>query len=155
MAVAFIGVGSNLGNRDRLIASAVDRLRSAPGVVSVLLSPLHETDPVGGLPGQPPFLNAAARVETTLSPQRLLQLLLSIESELGRERRERWGPRTIDLDLLLYGDEVIDTPELILPHPRLHERRFVLEPLAEIAPDVTHPVMHRSIKNLLGELSRS
>ena len=102
-------------------------LDALPGIVAV--SELRETDPVGVV-DQPPFLNGAAALETELSPRELLDVLLAVERELGRERRERWGPRTIDLDLLLYGDESIDEPGLTVPHPRLHERRFALEPLA-------------------------
>ena len=107
-----------------------------PGVVAV--STLRETDPVG-VTDQPRFLNGVAALETELAPRELLDVLLAVERRLGRERRERWGPRTIDLDLLLYGDEVIDEAGLTIPHPRLHERRFVLEPLAELAPKLVVP----------------
>jgi len=125
---AYVGVGANLGDREATIRAA---LAALPGVVGV--SRLRETDPVGVV-DQPPFLNGAAALETDFSPRELLGALLAVERELGRERRERWGPRTIDLDLLLYGDETIDEPGLAVPHPRMHERRFVLEPLAELAP---------------------
>ena len=107
-----------------------------PGVVAV--STLRETDPVG-VTDQPRFLNGVAALETELAPRELLDVLLAVERRLGRERRERWGPRTIDLDLLLYGDEVIDEDGLTIPHPRLHERRFVLEPLADLAPKLVVP----------------
>jgi 2-amino-4-hydroxy-6-hydroxymethyldihydropteridine diphosphokinase len=126
MKTAYVGIGANLGDREATIAAALEQL---PGLVAV--SALRETDPVGVL-DQPRFLNCAAALETELSPRALLEELLAIEQRLGRERRERWGPRTIDLDLLLYGDEVVDEPGLTVPHPRLHERRFVLEPLAEL-----------------------
>jgi 2-amino-4-hydroxy-6-hydroxymethyldihydropteridine diphosphokinase len=110
----------------------VSALAAQPGVEVDAVSQLRETDPVGLL-DQPRFLNAAARVQTTLSPRSLLETLLSVERELGRTRDgPRWGPRTIDLDLLLYGDEVVDEPGLTVPHPRLHERSFVLEPLADL-----------------------
>jgi 2-amino-4-hydroxy-6-hydroxymethyldihydropteridine diphosphokinase len=133
VTVAYVGLGSNLGDREATIRAAVAAL---PGVVA--LSELRETEPVG-LVDQPLFLNGAARLETELSARQLLDELLAIERELGRERRERWGPRTIDLDLLLYGDEIVDEPGLSVPHPRLHERRFALEPLAELDPELVIP----------------
>ena len=130
MTRAYVGVGANLGDREATIRAA---LAALPGVVGV--SQLRETDPVGVV-DQPPFLNGAAALETDFSPRELLDALLAVERELGRERRERWGPRTIDLDLLLYGDETIDEPGLTVPHPRLHERRFALEPLADLDPEL-------------------
>ena len=133
MTRAYVGVGANLGDREATIRSALDAL---PGVVAV--SALRETDPVGVVE-QPPFLNGAVALETDLAPRELLDVLLSVERGLGRERRERWGPRTIDLDLLLYGDETIDEPGLTVPHPRLHERRFALEPLLELDPELAIP----------------
>ncbi|MBI4582319.1 MAG: 2-amino-4-hydroxy-6-hydroxymethyldihydropteridine diphosphokinase [Planctomycetes bacterium] len=150
--VAFIGMGANLGHREATIRAALDRLRQAPGVAAVTSSSLHETAAVGGPAGQPPYLNGAARIETTLEPEPLLDLLLNIERMLGRVRREKWGPRIIDLDLLLFDDRVIDTPRLTVPHPRLHERRFVLEPLAEVAGEVRHPVLNQTIPELLARL---
>jgi 2-amino-4-hydroxy-6-hydroxymethyldihydropteridine diphosphokinase len=142
---AYVGVGSNLGDRERTIRAAIDAL---PGVVAV--SALRETEPVGPVE-QPPFLNGAVALETELSPRELLDMLLAVERRLGRERRERWGPRTIDLDLLLYGDRSLDEPGLSLPHPRLHERRFALEPLAELDPELEIPGRGR-VKTLLAEL---
>jgi 2-amino-4-hydroxy-6-hydroxymethyldihydropteridine diphosphokinase len=141
---AYVGVGANLGDREATIRAARDAL---PGVVAV--SELRETDPVGVL-DQPPFLNGAVALETELAPRELLDTLLAIERELGRERRERWGPRTIDLDLLLYGDETIDEPGLTVPHPRLHERRFALEPLLDLDPELAIPGRGRVTDVLAG-----
>jgi 2-amino-4-hydroxy-6-hydroxymethyldihydropteridine diphosphokinase len=131
MTTAYVGLGANLGDREATIEEALRLLGTQPGVTVAAVSTLRDTAPVGKL-DQPRFLNGAARVETELSPRELLDALLRIERELGRVRRERWGPRTIDLDLLLYGDEQLDEPGLTVPHPRLHERRFALEPLAEL-----------------------
>ena len=145
MTIAYVGLGSNVGDREATIRAAIAAL---PGVVAV--SELRETDPVG-VTEQPVFLNGAFALETELSARELLRSLLAVERELGRERRERWGPRTIDLDLLLYGGETLDEPGLTVPHPRLHERRFVLEPLAEIAPRLVIPGRGR-VEDLLAEL---
>jgi len=139
MARAYVGLGSNLGDRERMLWGAIHMLAFNPEVDVAAVSSFRETDPVG-IPDQPRFLNAAVAVETELDARALLDLLLSVERELGRTRDgPRFGPRTIDLDLLLYGDEEIDEPGLALPHPRLHERGFVLEPLAEIDSDLTVP----------------
>jgi dihydroneopterin aldolase/2-amino-4-hydroxy-6-hydroxymethyldihydropteridine diphosphokinase len=149
---AYIGIGSNLGDRRAMIEAAVNRLRADDAVDEVELSSVLETDPVGGPEGQERFFNAAARVRTTRAVDTLMELLHQIETELGRTRRERWGPRVIDLDLLLFDDAVIEEPELTVPHPRMCEREFVLEPLAEIAGNVMHPVRKQSISHLLGLL---
>lgn len=128
MTLAYVGLGSNLGDRKALIR------RAAEAIGAVRLSTIRETEP-WGLAEQPPFLNAAAELETALPARELLDRLLDVERQLGRKRDgARWGPRTIDLDLLLYGEEVIDEPGLRVPHPYLLERRFVLEPLAELVP---------------------
>jgi 2-amino-4-hydroxy-6-hydroxymethyldihydropteridine diphosphokinase len=134
---AYIGLGSNLGERDVTLHRAVDELGRLPGTRVVAVSRFRETEPVG-VTDQPMFVNAAARIETSLRPRELLDALLEIERRLGRDRSavERWGPRTIDLDLLLYGEETVDEPGLCLPHPRLHERRFALEPLNDLDPEL-------------------
>lgn len=130
---AYVGLGSNLGDRESVIADAVSALGSHPEIEVLRVSTLRETEPWGPI-DQPRFLNGAVAVDTTLAPRALLGVLLDVERGLGRVRHERWGPRTIDLDLLLYGDTVVDEPGLTVPHPRLRERAFVLEPLLEIAP---------------------
>ena len=136
---AFVGLGANLGDREATIARAVELLSQAEGVEIVAVSSLRETEPWGPVE-QPPYLNGAAEVETELPPRALLEVLLGVEQALGRRRSgERWGPRTIDLDLLLFDEVEVDEPGLTVPHPRLHERRFALEPLAELAPDAAVP----------------
>jgi 2-amino-4-hydroxy-6-hydroxymethyldihydropteridine diphosphokinase len=154
-ARAFIGLGSNLGNRREILEGALRALKDMPGVTVLRVSSFLQTVPVGGPPGQGMYLNAAALLETTLNPSALLGALQRIENQFGRVRTIRWGSRTLDLDLLLYEDRVIDTPDLTLPHPRLASRRFVLEPLAEIAPQVVEPVSKRTITELLLDLGPS
>jgi 2-amino-4-hydroxy-6-hydroxymethyldihydropteridine diphosphokinase len=135
---AFVGIGSNLGDREGNFRQAVELLSAEDGIDVVAVSEIRETDPVGPVE-QGPFLNGAVRIETDLAPRKLLERLLAVEERLGRVRRERWGPRAIDLDLLLYGDDVVDEPGLTVPHPRLHERRFALEPLSDLAPSLEIP----------------
>jgi 2-amino-4-hydroxy-6-hydroxymethyldihydropteridine diphosphokinase len=147
---AYVGLGANLGNREEALEQAVALLEATERVDVIAVSELRETDPVGVL-DQPRFLNGAAVVETTLSARELLDTLLAIERSLGRVRMERWGPRTVDLDLLLYGDEIIDEPGLRVPHPRLHERRFALEPLVELDPELVIPGRGR-VSELLAAL---
>jgi len=129
---AYVGLGANLGDRSAMLRAALEQLDAEPGVRVVAVSTVRETEPVGYL-DQPQFLNAAAAIDTDLPPRELLDRLLGIERRLGRTREgPRFGPRTIDLDLLLYGDERVDEPGLAVPHPRLHERLFVLEPLSDL-----------------------
>jgi len=136
---AYAGLGANLGDRERMLRAAVDALAAEEGIEVVSVSTLRETEPVG-VGEQPRFLNGAAELETTLTARELLDRLLAVEQRFGRVRIPgEHGPRTLDLDLLLYGDEAIDEPGLTVPHPRLHERRFVLEPLAELAPGLVVP----------------
>jgi len=136
--IAFIGLGSDLGDRLEALRRAAGLLSDTPGILVAALSPVYETDPVG-VEAQPPFLNAVAGIETTLAARALLERCQEIEAELGRERSVRWGPRTIDLDLLLFSGERIDEPDLQVPHPRLAERAFVVRPLADLAPDLRLP----------------
>lgn len=142
-----IALGSNLGDREDYLRLALDALR--PSIDRLRISTFHDTAPVGVGP-QPRFLNAAAVGETSLSARALLETLLAVERDLGRERPFPGAPRTLDLDLILYGDSIIDeAPSLIVPHPRFRERRFVLEPLAEIAPDWRDPVTGKTVEELL------
>jgi 2-amino-4-hydroxy-6-hydroxymethyldihydropteridine diphosphokinase len=137
VTVAYIGLGSNLGDREGTLRGALARLAE---LGEVRVSSFRETDPVG-VTDQPKFVNAVAELSTQLAPRDLLDALLAIERELGRDRsrEQRWGPRTLDLDLLLYGAEMIDEPGLTVPHPRLADRRFVLEPLHELVPGLVLP----------------
>jgi 2-amino-4-hydroxy-6-hydroxymethyldihydropteridine diphosphokinase len=136
---AFVGLGANLGDRERTLREAIDALAAEDGIEVLALSSLRETEPVG-VGEQPAFLNGAAALDTTLAARELLDLLLAVERRFGRARIPgEHGPRTLDLDLLLYGDERIDESGLTVPHPRLHERRFVLEPLAELDPSLVVP----------------
>ena len=137
---AYVGLGSNLGEREATLREALTRLGELDGVALVAVSSFRETDPVGNV-DQPRFVNGAAEIETNLGPRELLDRLLEVERSLGRDRsrEERWGPRTVDLDLLLYGDETVGEVGLEIPHPRLAERPFVLEPLLELDPELRLP----------------
>jgi 2-amino-4-hydroxy-6-hydroxymethyldihydropteridine diphosphokinase len=147
-AVAFVALGSNLGRREGHLSGALAALRGTAGIGAVVRSPVYETDPVG--PGeQGAYLNAVARLSTRLEPRALLARLLAIERTAGRQRGpERNAARTLDLDLLLHGAHCLEEPGLVLPHPRLHERGFVLEPLCDLAPDLVHPVFHVTVAEL-------
>jgi len=147
----FISIGSNLGDRVENCLRA-ERLLAESGKAEIIRrSRLYETEP-WGVKGQPPFINSVIEVETELAPGELLSLLKSIETEVGRTPSPRWGERVIDLDILFYGDEVVSEEGLTVPHPRLHERAFVLAPLAEIAPDFIHPVLKISVEQMLAGL---
>jgi 2-amino-4-hydroxy-6-hydroxymethyldihydropteridine diphosphokinase len=150
---AYIAIGSNLGDRARSCYSALVHLARHEEITITALSPLIETAPVGGPAGAPPFLNGAIAVETTLGSHALFHELRSIEDLLGRVRKERWEPRVIDLDLLFYGDKIVSSDELMIPHPMMHQRTFVLEPLAMIAPDLVHPTLQMTVKGLLESLT--
>jgi 3-oxoacyl-[acyl-carrier protein] reductase len=152
MATAYVALGSNLGDRWTALAAAVRRLRAEPGLRVLAVSNFYETVPVNCPPGSGEFLNAAVAIETDRPPEDLLYLFLRIERSFGRIRTEPNSPRTLDLDLILYGDRVIDTPSLVVPHPRMHERDFVLVPLAELHGSVGHDAFHPVLKKTAREL---
>lgn len=148
--IALIALGSNLGDRSAHLESAFASLGALPGSLLLARSSIIETEPIGP-PGQRPFLNAAAAIESGLGPRELLDAMLAIEVRAGRTRSAamRWGPRSLDLDLLLFDGSIIAEPGLVVPHPRMHERMFVLRPLAEIAPEAVHPVLGVNVQTLL------
>jgi len=152
MPTVYLGLGANLGKRRETIDAALARLADHPAIRVCAVSALIETAPVGGPAGQPNYLNGAAAIETNLDPAALLAELKRIEHDLGRRDGPRWGPRPIDLDILLYGDLALASPDLTIPHPRLRERRFVLAPLAQIAPDAIDPVRGLAVRALLARL---
>lgn len=148
-----LGIGSNIGDRVGICCSAIENIKIHPKITSTVVSPFYETAPVG-VTNQPPFINLAVKVATLFSPDDLLKELKTMESKLGRVRRYRWGPREVDLDILLYDDVVISTTNLKIPHPEMHKRAFVLVPACDIAPGWEHPVSKKPLKLLLTTLSR-
>jgi 2-amino-4-hydroxy-6-hydroxymethyldihydropteridine diphosphokinase len=150
--IAYVALGSNLGDRRACLLGALATLAEVTGVELERTSSIRETAPVGGPAGQETYLNGVVRLRTSLEAHALLDVLQGVERQFGRQRLERWGPRTLDLDLLLYDDAVIDTERLVVPHPRMHERRFVLEPLCDIAPEAVHPLFGLTVRDLLDKL---
>ncbi len=150
MASVFLGVGTNLGEREKNLELAKTLLIKNKQLKWICQSPVYETDPVGG-PAQDKYLNAVWEIETKVPPAALLKELLSIENQMGRRRTVLNAPRIIDLDILFYGDQILQEPGLHVPHPRLHERWFVLKPLADIAPDFVHPILKKKVRELLEE----
>jgi 2-amino-4-hydroxy-6-hydroxymethyldihydropteridine diphosphokinase len=155
MVTALLGLGSNEGDREQNLRSALADIEALPDVRVRRISQPHISKPLGGPPGQNDFVNMAARIETTYAPLRLLDELKDIENRYGRKRTERWAPRTLDIDVLLYGDDVEETAMLTLPHPRMSFRRFVLAPAAEVAPRLLHPVIGWPVERLLLHLDEA
>ena len=151
MPLVYIGFGSNIGDRLAHIQNAIHALSKTEGITLQKISSIYQTDPVG-YETQAQFLNGVAAIQTDLPPLSLLHTLKDIEASVGRQHRIRWGPREIDLDILMYGDLCFQTEKLVIPHPEMHLRRFVLAPLAEIAPDFVHPVLKETIQILLERL---
>lgn len=148
MDTAYLGLGSNLGNRLAFLRGGRDTLINQPEIKLIQTSGVYETEAVGGPPDNPCFLNAVLQVQTSLDPHQLLEACLAVEDEFGRSRPVRWAPRTLDIDILFYADQVVCEEHLIIPHPRLQERAFVLAPLLEIAPNLKHPQLDQTITEL-------
>ncbi|MYA99918.1 2-amino-4-hydroxy-6-hydroxymethyldihydropteridine diphosphokinase [Candidatus Poribacteria bacterium] len=148
MYSVYIGFGSNIGDRLAHIQNAIHALSKTEGITLQKISSIYKTDPIG-YEAQAEFLNGVAAIQTSLAPLSLLHTLKNIETAIGRKHRIRWGPREIDLDILIYGDLCLQTEKLVIPHPEMHLRRFVLAPLAEVAPDLVHPVLKGTIQTLL------
>jgi len=149
--ISYLGLGSNLGNKKQNIIKAIDSIKAATGIKLLDKSELYKTKPFG-VKNQPDFINVAVKIRTSLDAGKLLETMLNMEKRLGRIRRKKWGPRTIDIDILYYGNKVIRRRKLTVPHPLMHKRYFVLKPLAEIAPRKIHPVLKKTSGKLLKEL---
>jgi len=153
MKTSYIGIGSNMGDRRRNCLEAVDRVDRAGACNIISISSLYITEPVG-VTGQEWFVNCAACLETRLSPADLMGMLLDIEAEMGRVRKYKWGPRVIDLDILIFGQDVVNEKDLTIPHPMMHQRRFVMAPMAELAPDLIHPILGRTMTELYRDIPK-
>jgi 2-amino-4-hydroxy-6-hydroxymethyldihydropteridine diphosphokinase len=153
MSTVYIGIGSNLGDREKNCIRALELLERK-GIPVKKRSSLYETEPWGAK-DQPLFINMAVEIETALSPPELLNMIKETEKEIGRKPSSRWGPRIIDLDILLFNSTVVEDDSIRIPHPLMHERDFVLKPLSEIAPDAEHPLLHKSIRELLLQLEQT
>jgi 2-amino-4-hydroxy-6-hydroxymethyldihydropteridine diphosphokinase len=151
MKQVYIGIGSNIEDRIQNIRTAIDRMKKSKGLKILRVSSFYKTEPMG-YEEQDWFINAVAEGQTSLLPLHLLDLLQSIEEKMGRDTPFRWGPRNIDLDILFFGNQIIEEPDLTVPHPLLEQRRFVLEPLAELSPEGIHPLQHKTFQELLEEL---
>ena len=149
---AYIGIGSNLGTPEKNCTKAIEKISNTKDIKIISKSSFYQTEPIGGVQ-QGWFVNSAIKIETDLSPENLLSVLLNLELAMGRIRKEKWGPRLIDLDLLLYGNLVLKKQELTLPHPEIQNRKFVLTPMSEIAENLIHPTLKKTIKTLLQESS--
>jgi 2-amino-4-hydroxy-6-hydroxymethyldihydropteridine diphosphokinase len=155
MFPVLLSLGSNLGNRYKTLDSAWHTLGQMEGMETVRLSPFYETEPVGGPTGQPKYINAAGIIQTTLPPEELLTVIHQIEADFGRIRAERWGARTLDIDILLYDNRIVESPTLTIPHIEMLHRQFVLVPAGDIAADWVHPLTKRTIGEHLSELTHS
>ena len=147
----YLGLGSNLGDKQKHITEAISKISKLKSVEITKTSSIIATKPYGKT-DQPDFLNCVIETDTNLLPEDFLEKCLNIENQLGRIRKDKWGPRTIDIDLLFYGDKIINTELLVLPHPELHKRKFVLTSLNELCPDLVHPILNKKIKDIFVEL---
>ncbi|CEA02723.1 Bifunctional folate synthesis protein [Jeotgalicoccus saudimassiliensis] len=154
MAIAYLGLGSNIGDREESLNNAIAELSEVPGIQVTKISSRYETKPYGNT-NQPDFINMAVEVDTNLTPLDLLETVLGIEHELGRVRTEIWGPRSIDIDVLLYEDLELKLTDLKVPHPEMHLRSFVIDPLYEIAPKREHPTLHMTVEKIKEQLDKS
>ncbi|CAD2080773.1 2-amino-4-hydroxy-6-hydroxymethyldihydropteridine diphosphokinase [Jeotgalicoccus coquinae] len=154
MAIAYLGLGSNIGDREESLNNAIAELSGVPGIQVTKISSRYETKPYGNT-NQPDFINMAVEVDTNLTPLDLLETVLGIEHELGRVRTEIWGPRSIDIDVLLYEDLELKLTDLKVPHPEMHLRSFVIDPLYEIAPKREHPTLHMTVEKIKEQLDKS